>query len=158
MGCFQGSDCQEKYIRVLSYCGDLTTWQGIRTVAPAIAGKWPTLFDKTISVISMSPGLVPNFHVLGPDDPFRADSKFAPSQWEMALLCNDVSHWLGANLESALPFYGDVWCQMAWGPLLCFGHQWCGGQLYDVVISSHNSTLGMACQSGWAWDYWENPC
>ena len=31
-----------------------------------------------------------------------ADSRFAPSQWETALLCNDVSHWLGANLESAL--------------------------------------------------------
>ena len=25
-----------------------------------------------------------------------------PSQWEMALLSNDVSHWLGANVESAL--------------------------------------------------------
>ena len=24
----------------------------------------------------------------------RADSRFAPSQWEAALLCNDVSHWL----------------------------------------------------------------
>ena len=32
----------------------------------------------------------------------RANSKFAPSQWETALLCNDVSHWLGASLESAL--------------------------------------------------------
>ena len=32
----------------------------------------------------------------------RADSRFAPSQWKMALLCNNVSHWLGANLESAL--------------------------------------------------------
>ena len=32
----------------------------------------------------------------------RADSRFAPGQWETALLCNDVSHWLGANLESAL--------------------------------------------------------
>ena len=31
-----------------------------------------------------------------------ADYRFAPSQWETALLCNDVSHWLGANLESAL--------------------------------------------------------
>ena len=29
----------------------------------------------------------------------------APSQWEMALLCNGVSHWLGAILESALKFY-----------------------------------------------------
>ena len=32
----------------------------------------------------------------------RADYRFAPSQWETALLCNDVSHWLGASLESAL--------------------------------------------------------
>ena len=30
----------------------------------------------------------------------RADSRFTPSQWETALLCNDVSHWLGAILES----------------------------------------------------------
>ena len=30
------------------------------------------------------------------------DSMFAPSQWETALLCNDVSQWLGANLELAL--------------------------------------------------------
>ena len=38
----------------------------------------------------------------------RADSRFVPSQWEMALLCNDVSHWLGASLESAL------WCIHKW--------------------------------------------
>ena len=31
-----------------------------------------------------------------------ADSRFAPSQWETALLCNDVSHWLGASSKSAL--------------------------------------------------------
>ena len=31
-----------------------------------------------------------------------AGSRFAPSQWETALLCNDVSHWLDASLESAL--------------------------------------------------------
>ena len=36
----------------------------------------------------------------------RADSRFAPSQWETALLCNDVSHWLGASLESSL------WCRV----------------------------------------------
>ena len=35
----------------------------------------------------------------------RADSRFAPSQWETTLLCNDVSHWLGTNLESALNLY-----------------------------------------------------
>ena len=32
----------------------------------------------------------------------RAASRFAPSQWETALLCNDVFHLLGANLESTL--------------------------------------------------------
>ena len=32
----------------------------------------------------------------------RADCRFAPSQWETALLCNDVSYWLGASLDSAL--------------------------------------------------------
>ena len=32
----------------------------------------------------------------------RAHSRFVPSQWEMALLCNNISCWLGASLESAL--------------------------------------------------------
>ena len=32
----------------------------------------------------------------------RADSRFAPSQWETWLQSNAVSHWLGANLESAV--------------------------------------------------------
>ena len=35
----------------------------------------------------------------------RADSRFAYSQWEKALLCNDISHWLGASLESTLTMY-----------------------------------------------------
>ena len=35
----------------------------------------------------------------------RADFRFGPSQWETALLCNDVSHWLGANLESLLVYH-----------------------------------------------------
>ena len=32
----------------------------------------------------------------------RADSRFEPSQWVTVLLCIDVSHWLGASLESTL--------------------------------------------------------
>ena len=32
----------------------------------------------------------------------RADSRFAPSQWETSLQSNTVSHWLGADLESAM--------------------------------------------------------
>ena len=35
------------------------------------------------------------------------DSRSAPSQWETALLCNDVSHWLDANLESVLLYHSE---------------------------------------------------
>ena len=42
-----------------------------------------------------------------------------PSQWETALLCNDISHWLGASLESALhieisklTFFFLDWCEL----------------------------------------------
>ena len=34
----------------------------------------------------------------------RADPGCAPIQWGMTLLCNDVSLWLGASLESALDY------------------------------------------------------
>ena len=37
-----------------------------------------------------------------PHDNPRADSRLVPSQWEMSLQSNDVSHWLSANLKSAL--------------------------------------------------------
>ena len=43
----------------------------------------------------------------------RADSRFAPSQWETSLQGNAISHWLGTNRES-IPLYNnrqaDVWC------------------------------------------------
>ena len=40
---------------------------------------------------------------------FRADSRFAASQWETSLRSNAVSHWLGANPESALCLQKCVW-------------------------------------------------
>ena len=48
----------------------------------------------------------------------RADSRFAPSQWEMALLCTDVSHWLSTNLESALYQHCPHW-ELGTCPMLC---------------------------------------
>ena len=42
---------------------------------------------------------------------------FAPSQWEMALLYNDVSHWLGSNLESALEYLTGCWEEARAHPL-----------------------------------------
>ena len=35
---------------------------------------------------------------------YRGDSRFVPSQWETAMLCNDVSHWLDAGLQPALKY------------------------------------------------------
>ena len=39
----------------------------------------------------------------------RADSRFAPSQWETSLQSNAVSHWLGADPESALYMIYWIW-------------------------------------------------
>ena len=33
---------------------------------------------------------------------YRDQSRYAPSQWETSLQCNDVSHWLGAFLDWSL--------------------------------------------------------
>ena len=57
----------------------------------------------------------------------RADSRFTPSHWEMVLLCNNASHWLGANLESArskycavcIPFTMDFGCRLVTMCLTC---------------------------------------
>ena len=46
----------------------------------------------------------------------RADSRLALSQWETVLLCNDISHWLGANLEHQpwIQIYSNVyWLKIA---------------------------------------------
>ena len=45
----------------------------------------------------------------------RDASRFVASQWETALLCNDVSHWLGASLESALVWINSQPFQLTGG-------------------------------------------
>ena len=55
--------------------------------------------------------LIRNCIIHTPISDIRADSRFVPSQWETALLCNDVSHWLGIILESALWY---VWSKQMW--------------------------------------------
>ena len=53
-------------------------------------------------------GVISGFGMLEVTYISTAESIFAPSQWETALLCNDVFRWLGANLESALYVDGLV--------------------------------------------------
>ena len=39
---------------------------------------------------------------IDPGNSFKADFMFVPSQWETSLQSNAASHWVGANLETAL--------------------------------------------------------
>ena len=66
------------------------------------SGKWQP-FCLGLNVLTV-PQAIDNFwyHC-------RADSRLAPSQWETSLQSNAVSHWLGANLESALH-----WSEWRW--------------------------------------------
>ena len=44
----------------------------------------------------------------------RADSRFAPTQWETAWLYNEDSHWLGESLESVLIIVLMSRCVIIW--------------------------------------------
>ena len=55
---------------------------------------WLMSWPETLSVVMRE--------IAGRMSKDRGDPRFAPSQWEMSLHSNAVSHWLGANLESAL--------------------------------------------------------
>ena len=80
---------------------------------------------------------------------FRDDSRFPPGQWEKSL-SNHVSHWLGANLESALelvnkptgPNKAQMVCLIFAVPILyttaCHQHcykQWTQVNTIDITIS-----------------------
>ena len=59
---------------------------------------WPAWRQERVSVKSrILSGRGKGMHAI-----YWADSRFVSSQWETALPCNDVSHWLGTSLESAL--------------------------------------------------------
>ena len=51
---------------------------------------------------------------------YRTDSRLAPSEWETSLQSNAVSHWLDANIESALIYHNNKTSAM--GPYWIF---WC---------------------------------
>ena len=79
-------------------------------------------------------------------DRSRADSRFVPSQWETALLYKDVSHWLGASLESArrsMIINLESWiCNLLrfTKELLCYDDS-----RMDMVCHSMNHLQGILC-------------
>ena len=97
----------EKVDRIItaSHCNFFQITQWIHKCIPL-----PQLKRKKVCIAQKSTWVVcpklPTAHLHLLRQVLRADSRFAPSQWKSALLCDDVCHWLGASLESAL---GEDW-------------------------------------------------
>ena len=77
---------------------------------------WAVTYIRDLTVIRNVLGKI-DWYQTQTEHIIRADPRFAPNQWETALLCNDVSHWLGANLESAL-IMARTMCIFVFGNLL----------------------------------------
>ena len=102
-------DDQSKLVQVMAWCHQATShylsqcWP--RSLMPYDVTR-PQWVNCSISLIC-SPknftGLILDTESLLSS--VRSDSQFASSQWETVLLCNKVSHWLGAILESTLSIY-----------------------------------------------------
>ena len=70
---------------------------------------------------------------------YRADIRFSQSQWETSLQSNTVSHWLGANLESALISWDKDRSRI-----------YCGGLHYlnfTIMVEQHSTQLPLICPS-----------
>ena len=64
-------------------------------------------------------------------------SRYAPSQWEMSLQCNNISHWLGAYLDWSLEMEVCGWCNICWW---CVWHKLFSISDYCMYFFfSHNS-------------------
>ena len=71
----------------------------------------------------------------------QADSRFTLSQWDTALLCNDVSHWLVTNVESAL---NVSLFTVGWIYIYC-------GQMEWRILFSHKSRPAASKNSVGMW-------
>ena len=98
-----------------------------------------------VAIIGKSPHLWPKIVHSGPayrfSYPVRADSRFAPTQWETALLCNGVSQWLCVSLEPALSSNIHIEIQVSIGWYMTLKPKsalvditaWCWKTLRDVM-------------------------
>ena len=81
----------------------------------------------------------------------RADSRFAPGQWETSLQSNAVSHWLGTNLESDLRW--ERWWtpneDSYYPPLHYVIYRWKLGMSEVFLKISHSPRCGMNVPCVW---------
>ena len=81
---------------------EIGVWKMAAILSRPQCVNWPG-WEFTLGWVYWNLPMVNDAVVLG----CRARSRLAPSQWETWLQCNAVSHWLGANLKSALGC--DLW-------------------------------------------------
>ena len=94
------------------FCLRLQTLQ-LRNIKPQLEKR------KSCCVNSLAPGWCGCNYKFS--NSYRVDSRFVPSQWETSLQSNGVSHWLVANLESALLISRIGECYMT---LLMISQHW----------------------------------
>ena len=63
---------------------------------------------------------------------YRADSRFAPTEWGTVLLCSDFSHWLGTNLESALSIRPAKATKCSFRSTICSTSKW---YLHETIFA-----------------------
>ena len=80
----------------------------------------------------------------------RADPRFVPGQWETALLCNDISHWLGTSLESALHTHSTklAFTLQARHPGL-FAGAVNRTEMVGPISGRRHNISGEKCEQGW---------
>ena len=78
----------------------------------------------------------------------RADSRFAPSQWETSLQSNAVFRWLNATLELALNHIlpAKLWYGMSAVTSKLRNRVWPQNNRVSVLQNIHNDTRNYACQ------------
>ena len=64
--------------------------------------KYTSCYEYAIGYHCVHLEIFPSGTKIGPGLSCRDQSRYAPSQWETSLQCNDVSHWLGAHLNWSL--------------------------------------------------------
>ena len=74
---------------------------------------------------------------------FMVDPMVAPSRWETVLLFNNVSHWLGASLESPLVISHWLGAYTEWFPCQCVTRS----QWIEKSIASYVQTMTQNSQT-----------
>ena len=92
----------KKFHLTLYQASDYLSMLGLKLNHVSIRGPWSFWGQSTSEHWLDSPHKGPVMQKMFPVFIFRAHSRFAPSQWETSLQSNAISHWLGADLESAL--------------------------------------------------------